>query len=72
VKSIWRRGRHRSPVSPAPATTAPADQFDYDAQSDLALPTTEPAPDAFVPFAGQVVPTDNHPAYDIERDTGSA
>jgi hypothetical protein len=45
----------------------------YDAQADLALPTTdetsEPS-DGFVPFAGELAPEAPSAGYDALRDTG--
>jgi hypothetical protein len=58
-------------ATPAEDERAPVD---YDAQSDLALPThgheAEPG-DVFAPYAGSVVPTEQGPGYDVERDTGA-
>jgi hypothetical protein len=45
---------------------------DYDAQSDLALPTHhggEPG-EVFAPYAGTVVPDEPQAGYDVDRDTG--
>jgi hypothetical protein len=47
---------------------------DYDAQSDLALPTpnhADPTTERFSPYAGMVTPVEDGPAYDVERDTAS-
>jgi hypothetical protein len=58
--SIFHR-RHPDHVSEDLAAT------DYDAQSDLALPTAshaDPIEEGFSPYAGMVTPVDQRPAYD--------
>jgi hypothetical protein len=66
----WRRARreHSSPEDSANALAG----ADYDAQTDLALPTTDDhrAADGFVPFAGELAPQADDAGYDVARDTG--
>jgi hypothetical protein len=63
---------HRHPKSPDEEPAAAAADGDYDAQTDLALPTSESTtghPDPTVPFGGMLEQQSEHPGYDVERDT---
>jgi hypothetical protein len=69
--NLFHRPHHEVHDSEAEAEGA-AQDADYDAQADLALPTVE-APrhiDVGAPFAGSVdVPAEDS-GYDVERDIG--
>lgn len=64
---------HDKPTATDGVDHETVDAVDYDAQAELALPTTgsgSSADDGFAPFAGELAPEPPTAGYDVQRDTG--